>query len=74
MDDFAKLLILFGISIAVVGLLLYAFARVWGGGQLPGTFVFDAGNLTCIVPLGASILLSIILTIILNLILRGWNK
>jgi hypothetical protein len=74
MDDFAKLLILFGLSIALIGALLYAFGRVLGGGQLPGTLVLDTGNLTCIVPIGASILLSILLTVVLNLILRALNK
>jgi hypothetical protein len=74
MDEMAKLLILFGISIALIGALLYVFGRVWGGGPLPGTLVLDTGNLTCIVPIGASILLSILLTVVLNLILRALNK
>lgn len=71
MDDFPKLLILLGISIALVGVLWLAWTRLFGsGGQMPGTFVFQGENMTCVVPILASILLSIILTIVLNVLAR----
>ncbi len=74
MDDLPKLLIAFGISIALIGVLWLGASRFFGGGQLPGTFVFQSGNMTCMVPLLGSILLSIILTIVLNVVLRALNK
>jgi hypothetical protein len=73
MDDLAKLLILFGISITLVGALLFAAARV-GLGRLPGDFVFQSGNLTCIVPIAASLILSIVLTVVLNLAVQLFRK
>ena len=74
MDDFPKLLIVLGISIALVGVLWWGAARLFGGVQLPGTFVFDAGGMTCFVPIVASIVLSIVLTLVLNVVLRLLNK
>lgn len=74
MDDLAKLLIAFGIAIALAGVLLYLFSRVFGEGRLPGDFIFRSGNVTCLVPIATSIILSILLTIVLNLILRALNK
>jgi len=74
MDDFPKLLIVLGISIALVGVLWLGWTRIFGSAQLPGTFVFQGENMTCIVPILGSIILSIILTIVLNVILRAMNK
>ena len=74
MDDFPKILIVLGVSIALMGVLWWGASRIFGGAQMPGTFVFQSENMTCLVPLGASILLSIVLTIVLNVILRALNK
>jgi Protein of unknown function (DUF2905) len=74
-DDFAKLLILFGIAVTLSGALLLGFSRLTGGGgTLPGTLTFQTDNLTCLIPLGASLLLSIVLTVILNLLLQWLRK
>jgi hypothetical protein len=70
MDDIAKLLIALGIGITLVGGLLFVFARVFGGERLPGDFVFQSGNMTCLVPIASSIILSIVLTILFNIIIR----
>lgn len=74
MDDIAKLLIALGIGIALVGVIWLGVSRWLGGVQLPGTFVFETGNLTCIFPILVSIVLSVILTIVLNVVLRILNK
>lgn len=75
MDDFPKLLIVLGISLALVGVLWLGAVRIFGSGaQLPGNFVLQTENLTCLVPLGLSILLSIVLTVILNLVIRAMGK
>lgn len=73
MDDLAKLLILFGLGIAAMGGILWLVSRLPGVGRLPGDFVFTTGNVTCMIPLATSILLSIILTVLLNLIFRFWK-
>ena len=71
MDDFPKLLIGLGTSIALVGVLWLGWTRLFGSGtQMPGTFVFQGENLTCVVPILASIILSIVLTIVLNILPR----
>ena len=75
MDEFPKLLIGLGLSIALIGVLWLGWTRVFGSGtHFPGTFVFQGENMTCVVPILGSILLSIILTIVLNVILRAMNK
>jgi Protein of unknown function (DUF2905) len=70
MDDLAKLLILFGVVIILVGGALLLIGRIPFVGRLPGDFTFSAGGLTCFFPLATSILLSIILTILLNVLAR----
>ena len=67
MDDFPKLLIVLGVSIALVGVIWLGASKVFGGVTLPGTIVFDVGGMTCIVPIVASIVLSIVLTILVQL-------
>lgn len=67
MDDLAKLLILFGVGLALMGGVLFLITRVGGITRLPGDFVFQSGGLTCLVPLATSLILSIILTIIVQL-------
>ncbi len=74
MDDLARLLIVFGIVITLVGGAMFLLARVPGLGRLPGDFVLQSGNLTCLVPLATSIILSIVLTIVLNAVLRIINR
>lgn len=74
MDDLAKLLIVFGIAITLTGGVLLLLARVPGLTRVPGDLVFQTGNMTCLVPLGLSILLSIILTVALNLVIRAMGR
>lgn len=38
--------------------------------RLPGDLGWQAGNLSCLIPLGTSLLLSVLLTLLINLILR----
>ncbi len=74
MEDIGKLLILFGIVMAVVGGGLVLFSMVPGLSRLPGDIVIQRDNFSCIFPLATSILLSIVLTVVLNLIIRFINK
>ena len=72
-DQLGKLLILFGISIAVVGGLFLLFGRTFLG-KLPGDFTYSNGNFTCFVPIASMVVISLLLTIVLNIVLRILNR
>lgn len=61
-----RILLTFGVVLVLVGGALMLFGRF----QLPGDFTFRAGNVTVLVPIATSIILSIVLTIALNLLFR----
>ncbi len=69
-----KLLILGGITMVVVGGLLWLLARLPGLGEFPGTIRIERPGFTCVVPVLASILLSILLTVVLNIVVRLLNR
>lgn len=66
MQDAGRLLLVFGVLIALIGGALMLFGRF----QLPGDFTFRSGGVTVYVPIAASIILSIVLTVVLNLFFR----
>ncbi|HEX3509076.1 MAG TPA: DUF2905 family protein [Candidatus Dormibacteraeota bacterium] len=66
MQDIGRILLVFGVLLAVIGGGLMLFGRF----NLPGDFTFRSGGVTVYVPIATSIILSIILTIVLNVILR----
>ncbi len=74
MTEVGRLLMGLGLTLFVVGLVLYALGR-WGLplGRLPGDIVIQRGPVTCVFPLATSLLLSLLLTLLLNLMLRGWG-
>ena len=75
MLNFARLLIILGLVLLVIGGVLYLAAR--SGFQLshlPGNIRLQSGNVTCVFALGASILLSLLLTLILNILVRIINR
>lgn len=65
MTDLAKLLIVFGLLIALVGALLLVVGRVPWIGRLPGDIYIQRGNWTFYFPLATSLLLSVVLTLVL---------
>lgn len=69
-EGFAKLLILFGIVLAVLGGLLLMVGKIPFIGRLPGDFYIQRENFTLYVPLASSILISILLTLIFSLFSR----
>jgi Zn-dependent protease with chaperone function len=69
-DLAAKLLIIFGALIIVLGLVLLFFDRIPFLGKLPGDLSFRSGNTRIYLPIAGCIILSGLLTIILNLISR----
>jgi hypothetical protein len=66
MQDIGRLLLVFGVLLAVIGGGLMLFGRF----HLPGDFTFRSGGVTLYVPIATSIILSIVLTVILNVIFR----
>jgi hypothetical protein len=73
MTDMAKLLMLLGGGLFVMGLLLYFGARLPWFGNLPGDIVVKRDNFTLIAPVGTMIVVSLVLTILLNVIGRWWR-
>lgn len=75
LNTLARWLLIVGLSLAAAGALLALAARLGLPlGRLPGDLRFQAGGLTCFVPLATSIVLSLLLTILLNLIARGAGR
>lgn len=75
MLNLARLIIIAGVILVLVGVGIYLLAR--SGlpiGRLPGDFRFQVGNVTCFFPLVTSLLLSVVLTVLLNIILRILRK
>lgn len=74
-EPIARLLMITGIILFMIGGLVFLLSRLGINlFQLPGDFRFQSNNLTCIIPLVSSILLSIVLTVILSLVIRFLNK
>jgi len=65
MHDIARMLVVFGLLIAFVGLALMFVGRVPWLGRLPGDIHIQRGGWTFYFPLATSLLLSLVLTLIL---------
>ena len=75
LEPIARLLMIAGIILFLVGGLVYLASRLGVNlFELPGDIRIQSNNLTCIIPLVSSILLSIVLTVILNLVIRFLNR
>jgi hypothetical protein len=75
MNDLGRMLVIAGVLLLLVGLVIIGLPRLGiNVGKLPGDFQFNNGSLTCLVPLGTSILLSILLTLGLNILIRFLNR
>ena len=68
-----KFAVLLGISLAVVGGLLWLGGKL-GLGALPGNLRLEGQGWSCFVPIGLSVLLSLLLTLALNVVLRLLGK
>jgi len=74
-EPIARILMIAGLSLFVIGGLIYLFSRLGINlFQLPGDIRLQSGNVTCLIPLVSSIVLSIVLTLILNVAIRFLNK
>ncbi len=66
-DSLAKLLIVLGVVLALVGGLLLLVDKVPFLGKLPGDILIRRQNWTFYFPLATSIIISILLTLLLSL-------
>ncbi|HVF09325.1 MAG TPA: DUF2905 domain-containing protein [Abditibacteriaceae bacterium] len=73
LSNLAKILMGAGAVLFLVGILLFAGARL-GLGQLPGDIAWKRGNTSIYFPIVTSIVLSIVLTIVLNIVLRFFRS
>ncbi len=69
-ETLAKVLILLGVGLLLLGGLLWLIAKLPFLGNLPGDIRIEGTGFTCLMPLATSILLSILLTVLLNLFIR----
>ena len=68
--DVGRLLLVFGVLIALAGVVLLLVWRVGWLCRLPGDIHIERGNWTFYFPLATSLLLSVVLTLILWIIGR----
>ncbi len=70
MSDLARLFIILGVILVVVGLALLLVPKIPGLGKLPGDIVIKREHFTFYFPLGTCILISVILSLIFWLFRR----
>jgi hypothetical protein len=69
-NDVGRLLVVFGVLLALAGVVLMLVGRVPFLGRLPGDIHVQRGNWTFYFPLATSLLLSVVLTLALYVINR----
>ncbi|MFW5942303.1 MAG: DUF2905 domain-containing protein [Chloroflexota bacterium] len=75
MIDFARLLIIIGLTIAFAGLLILLASRFFPWlGNLPGDIRVERENFRLYVPLATMLLISILGTILLNIVIRIFRR
>ena len=75
MESVGRVVVALGIVLLVIGGIIILLGRAGiSFGRLPGDIRIERSNLTCVIALGTSILLSVALTVILNLLARILRK
>ncbi len=69
-EGLAKLLIIFGVVLALLGGLLMVVGKIPFIGRLPGDIYIQRENFTFYFPLATSLLISILLTLLFSLFSR----
>ena len=73
-SDLGRVLLILGISIAVVGLILVFASRIPMFGRLPGDVFVRRGNVSFFFPIVTCIVGSIVLTVVVNLLLLLFRR
>lgn len=71
MKEIARLLILFGISLAGFGCLLYGVSLIPGVGKLPGDIHVKSKNFSFYFPLATCLIVSVVLTVLINFFFKS---
>jgi hypothetical protein len=74
MSDLGKWLVLIGLSIAVLGGIVWLLGRLPFFGNLPGDVRIQGENFGCFIPLASMLILSLLLTVIVNIVIRLLNR
>jgi len=74
MEHLGRMLLILGGVIVLLGLLLTFGGRIPFLGKLPGDIHIERENLSCSIPLGSSLLLSLALTVLINVLLRLFRR
>lgn len=74
LDEVGKWLLLAGISLAILGGLLWLLGRSSFLANFPGTIQIQSDHFGCLIPLGLMIVISVIGTLVLNILIRILNK
>ncbi len=75
MVDFARILIIVGLTIAFAGLVLLLAVRFFPWfGNLPGDFRLEGRNFRLYFPLATMLLISILGTVLLNIVIRIFRR
>jgi hypothetical protein len=75
MIPIARILIILGLTLILIGGLLYLVGKAGIPlGRLPGDIRIQGENISCFLPIATMILISIFLTVVLNLIARMLNR
>ena len=75
MVDFARILIIIGLTIAFAGVLLLLATRFFPWlGNLPGDMRFEGENFRVYFPLATMLLISILGSILLNVVIRIFGE
>ena len=74
MEMIGRWMMLVGLAIMILGGLVWFFGKYLKLDSLPGTLRIEGSGFTCVIPLLASVVLSVVLTLVLNFIARLFNK
>ena len=74
LDLLARGLIIGGVTLLLLGVIVWLLNKIPGIEQFPGTIRIAGSGFTCIIPILASLLVSIVLTVVLNVVIRLLNK
>lgn len=73
-SEIGRILLMLGISIAVVGAVLVFAGRIPVFGRLPGDVFIRRGKVSLFFPIATCIVGSVVLTVILNLLLLLFRR
>jgi len=70
MANLGKILVIFGLTLAIIGSFLILFPKTHFLGKLPGDIYIKRGNFSFYFPVVTCIIISLILTIIFSIFFR----